>query len=581
MPPPTQAHSFVAAIRNADREPCLQESFLDPGYSTHCHRSPDGRLEVLFSLRRGETLSGTRLILGDDSEWRTSLGESCMAFGTFVEFDTSRNHLKILSSIVGLPPLFIYRDPALTLVTTDLYLLTRIPGVDLHFNAEAISDLCRTGHPLSGMTLFREASMVPGGYAVVLEAGGQLKQARSWAFGKQDEVESWNAYTELQAGAVRRALGALDVSSSFLSLTAGLDTRAIMALLVAEKKTLPAYTLSGETLTIDARTAGVLCRAYGFPHTTVVLDEGFFRDLPKYATEASRLSGGLASLDQAHEVYLYRSVARDRGARLSGNLGNQVARRGVERMSMRNADLSILSDQILSTTTARDHWYASQQLEGGALGFEFLIRSEVPYSSVGNYCIGNYFAIQQTPYANRGVIENVTRMPKDPHTAEEISILKLRLRDLKHRFLGQVRDRSFQVRVIKEAGGYLASYPINWGWRATGGVSLKGLTSGVLAFLDALAWSQRASSKALQRTFRALGISGLHEYKHTDLWLTSFLKDFVHDTLRSSTTRESGLFNNANLVRALEEHYSGRKSHEKEIMVALDLALAGAVFDCT
>lgn len=586
MTTPKRAQSFIVAIRGPGTGRCLQENILDSGYPKGFSRSEDDRLEAAFCLRRGETFPGNgsqsrqaiRLILGDDAEWRESLGETCMAYGTFVEFDTSRGYLKGVTSVVGLPPLFIYRDPALTVITSDLYLLTRISGVNLHFNVQAINDLCRIGHPVSGMTLFSEIALVSGGSSLVLEADGQLRQSPLWAFGRNEEVKDWASYTELQAGAIKRAMDAIDISKSFLSLTAGLDTRAIMAMLVAEKRFLPAYTLTGKTLTLDAMIARNLCRAYDFPHTAVVLGDSFFSDLPMYVTEASRLSGGLASLDQAHEIYFYRSTGRDMAARLSGNLGNQVGRRGVERVSMRNADVSILGDSIRRTVGRGDHWYANERSDDGGPDFEFLIRNEIPSSSVANYCIGNYFAIQQSPYANRWVIENVTYMPKPSRGEQKLSVFKLRLRDLKHRFFGDAPEQSFQVRLIRETGGYLASCAINWGWRAKGGVSLKGITYGSLAFLDALASSRRVDSGVIQRSLRAFGITGLQEFKHAGLWLRSYLRDFVYDTLLSFTTRNSGLFHNGNLAKALEEHYSARRSHEKEIVLALDLALAREIF---
>jgi hypothetical protein len=521
----------------------------------------------------------TRLILGDDAEWQESLGETCMAYGAFIEFDKTRSYLKLITSIVGLPPIFIYQDPALTILTSDIYLLTRTPGVNLHFDVQGINDLCRIGHPISGMTLFCEVTMVHGGAILVLEADGQLTQSPLWVFDrKQAECKNFPTYTELQADTIKRAMSAIGISKSFFSLTAGLDTRAIMAMLVAEKRSLPAYTLTGGTLTLDAMIAKKLCKAYHFPHDAVVLGDSFFSELPKYVAEASRLSGGLTSLDQAHEVYFYGCIDKDKVARLSGNLGNQVGRRGVEKVSMRNADPSILADSLRKFDGGRNHWYAHGRSDDGAPDFEFLIRNEIPSSSVANYCIGNYFAIQQSPYANRAVIENVACMPKDSGSKKELSLLALRLRDLKHRFLGNAPEQSFQVRLIGETGGYLASCPINWGWRAKGGVSLKGIMYGGLAFTDALAVSRGLRSGILMKVLDALGITGLHEYKHTDFWLRTFLKDFVHDTLLSSRTRHSGLFAVKNLTKILDEHYSSRRSHEKEIILALDLALARETF---
>src|SRR5207244_10977533 len=135
----------------------------------------------------------------------------------------------------------------------------------------------------------------------------------------------------------------IDLSGSCLSLTGGLDTRAILAVLVSEGTCLPAATLTGPTLSLDARAAQTLSKAYSFPHYLVRLDADFLHTLPTYVVEASRRSGGLTSLEEAGAVYLYRQLAGIGTRRLSGGFGNQVARQGFERISLRNADVSILT----------------------------------------------------------------------------------------------------------------------------------------------------------------------------------------------------------------------------------------------
>ena len=315
-----KVHSFIAVIKQKNSEELLQQAIFDTVHSAYFQRSEDGRIEIAFCFRSSEPYidinnhqSGqtTCLVFGDDAEWQESRGETCMVSGTSVEFNISSNYLKLVTSIVGLPPVFIYRDPISTIVTTDIYLLTRISGVNLHFNRQAVSDLCQIGYPVSGMTLFKEVMLVPGGSSLILEADGYLRQLSMAVFETEEEGMDWPAYVELQTDTLRKAMEAIDVSKSFFSLTAGLDTRAIMAMLVAENRSLPAYTLTGKRLTLDAMIAKDLCKAYHFSHTTVTLGDSFYSNLPNYITEASRLSGGLTCIDQAHEVYFYRSVGSE------------------------------------------------------------------------------------------------------------------------------------------------------------------------------------------------------------------------------------------------------------------------------
>ena len=75
-----------------------------------------------------------------------------------------------------------------------------------------------------------------------------------------------------------------------------------------------------------------------------------------------------------------------------------------------------------------------------------------------------------------------------------------------------------------------------------------------------------------------MGVEGLQEIKPYRSWLTDWLKDFVHDTLRSRATRDSGVFKPPELDRVLREHYVLGKPQTGTIMAALDLALAHQLF---
>ncbi len=584
---PTKCYMLVAVFRATRGKRLLTDRLDDSSGSWRWHGSDDGRIEIAFRERSATdgnyaaaaAASGlVRIILGDDAEWQSCHGESCMAAGTFAEFDVSKRYFRLLSSIVGLPPVFIYRNPGLTIITSDLHLLTQVHGADLHFSPRAVSDFCQIGHPILGMTLFREVSMVAGGASLVLGHDDQIEESLIPVAQAHADVGDWKAYLELQVATLRRAMQSIDISKSFLSLTAGLDTRTILAMLLEEQKIIPTRTLTGRTLSLDARSARDLSDAYGFPHSAVVLGDAFFRDLPKAAEEASRLSGGLSSVEQAHEIYFYTSIGAGYGARLCGNLGNQVGRRGVERVSMRNCDRTMLSDAIRSVGERDEHWYAGEKSIEGVPDFEFLVRKEIPASSVGNYCIGNSFAVQQSPYASRELIQNALAMPVDLRGNSELSVWELRLRDLKHRFLGQTADRSFQVQIIRDVGGYVASYPINWGWRAQGGVSLSGVLRGAVAFVDAIAVSRGALPGVLSDTLETMRISGRHEYVRSDLWLRSHLRAFVYDELFSKYANQSGLFEGRALAAILEDFFVRKRARVKDVLAALDLALASRVF---
>ncbi len=585
---PLKVQSFIAIIKKSARGSKKNKPAIvfDGKQTHHLLLSEDNKIEIAFILRKNNVKTPDlisdnygSLILGDDSEWEYTHGHKCMGNGVFIEYDLSRKYLKLMTSVIGLPPVFLYKESSRLIITSDLHLLTKITDLDLYFDSEGIKDFCEIGHPIQHRTLFRNTSMIQAGYSATVNEDCEIAIKKAWNLPDAKPQKDWNSYTELQIDAFNKSMRDFDLSDTFLSLTAGLDTRTVLAELIQNGTLLPAYTMSGKNISLDARIAKKLSRAYGMRHNIIMLDEEFHKDIPRYLLEASRLSGGLASLEQSTEVYFNTMVDGLYTARLSGNLGNQVGRRGTERISLRNADSSVLSGDFIETFSqnSREHWYTNKTRDG-LLDYEFLLQNEVPFSSASNYCIGNHFFIQQTPYADVRLIEVTRHAPRSEDQKDSLSLFQLRLKDLRHRFLGGPEIFSFQRKLIKRIGGVVASCPINWGWRAKGGLSFSGLIAGTLTFADAIACSKGFDSGLTGKGLKMARITGLHEFRYHKKWMKSYLKEFVIDTLSSNSAKNCGLFNLKNVNKMLKEHFLSVKCHHKALTFALDLALAQQIF---
>ena len=581
-PAPTdyvKVQSFIAVLHEYPKRTSMRTG--SHIFSGRCI-SYDERLHLAFSLRdrNKNTLPShaaklQRFIIGDDAECQDDSLATCMANAVTIEVDTARSYLHVTSSVVGLPPIFIYQDPKKIIVSSDVHLLHWVHNVNLHFSLSSIIEMSRIGHPTNGKTLFKEVEMLPTGSSFTWSRG-HIVTKRLWSY--TDYVRPSGPSTDLHRliCSFKRALASIDISRSFLSLTGGLDTRTILALLVANETYLPAYTITGHRPSLDAKISSHLCKEYGIRHELIVLDDTFLKDLPNYVMEASRLSGGLCSLDEAHEIYFYSVINKALKSRLSGNLGNQLGRQGTERVSMRNASGAVLHKELTSRQKRHDaSWHTGAMMKrGGAATLGFLIENELRAASLANYCIGNNYAVQQTPYATRSFIEEVLGYC---HDTDRESMRFLRLRDLRHRFIGHRAEKSFQVQIIRETGGHVSAYPINWGWTVNGRFSLSGRIGGGLAFLDA-ALTRYVPSLMGKHGPTAFFFTGMHNYKHTEYWLHHHLRDFVLDTLSSSAAVNSGLFDCLYLGNVLKEYYLCGQDHSKVIQFALDLALAQKIF---
>jgi asparagine synthetase B (glutamine-hydrolysing) len=533
------------------------------------------RIELLGDEeRRGDHApEASVFVLGDDSDWEPSvisLGNALM-----VHSDLPRQRLRIYTSIVGLPPVFLFEGRSRAVLASDVWSLRCWHDVDFALEPRAVHDVCRIGYPVDFRTLFAGISIVPGGSVVDVEPNGKITIGRVWNLPAVRPEPSWEAYTELQAGIFMKAVRRLDLRAAFLSLTAGLDTRTILAALLADGRTLPAYTMSWSDRSLDARTARDLCRAYGIPHGIVQFDESFAWEFPERVLAASRLSGGLSATEQATEVAFYERIGPGWRARVSGHLGNQVGRDGREQVSPRGGDLTMLGE-AMSPSGDDECCRAVHHLEtGGSLGGRSAVDNEVLFASVGNYAIGHHFVVQRSPYASRELIEAAARAPAETHMTPARSQFQTRVHDLRHRFLGEPIRRSFQRRIIGQIGGYAATCPINWGWRAEGGLSLRGACAGVLAFADALTTSRGLETGLLGRTLEALRIPARHDFRRLRKW---YSEAFLRDTLCRQEVREAGLLDMPVIERMLDDQFRRGRDHHVSLMLALDLTSAHLVF---
>lgn len=535
------------------------------------------------SIEQPQALSSSEsrwIILGDCSELDASAPLKPMANGAQILFEPSTQSLVAVTSIVGLPPLYLVESAGHTILTSDLLSLTAICPEGLAFDAEGVLDLCAYGFPVAYRTLFQGVRLVPGGSIVKWKAGKPAELSRAWEFEERERLKNWEAYTRKQMEAFFGSVRRMTLDQTFLSLTAGLDTRTILAALVKDDRKIPAYTLSGETLSLDARTARAVCRRYNIPHEIIPLGADFKKCLAECTLKASKHSGGLSSLGQAHQVYLYKKLGSRFTARISGNMGNQLGRKGVEHVRMRAADPRVLNPELQRRLSAKPRFaWASENTGGAKTGsYEFLFQQEFSFTQLGNYSIGDHYAVQQSPYATRDLIALCCEQPEQKESPNAVSPLRMRWKDLRHRFLGEPEEHSFQRRLIHEVGGVVASYPINWGWRARGGLALSGVFWGGLALIDA--YTERAGWVEGKRAhiLRSLQIAGLHEHRKPGNWLKHSLRELAYDELLSQASKSSGLFDVTEVSRLLDEHYSGKTSHHGALVFALDLALAAKNF---
>lgn len=569
-----QVKHFLLACSHVNDSTIIDKTIDSVGYSM-TFKSENGGTVLVSEPRSSKTsISNTfkPLVCGDNQDFNPT---ESMFLGNGIHIKKKANGSYLLaSSLSGLPALFIYKDSKFSIISDNIDSIAKLPFTSLHYDFQAVHELAMIGFPIKHRTLFKEITIIPAGSLVsVSDNKIDIKEA-SWQPSYEDHFDNNSQYVDKMSDLMQSAIKRMNIEHSFLSLTAGLDTRAILASLAINNKIIPAFTISGSRLTLDAMRGKQLCEYYHTPYQIVSIDNALPENLPEYAMRASRYSGGLSSIEQATEIYFYEMAGTNFEGRLSGNLGNQVGRSGSEGIGMRDASIDVLHSDLKNHKNSNDerHWFFQANTTADLLDPGFLIKRENLFAQINNYSIGHEMLTQQTPYADRELINTKFSEPQSNRDHPQ-TMSAIKFRDLKHRIIGQSLDHSFQCKVVQMAGGKVATCPINWGWTTDGGFSAGGLYYGSKAFADIAIGNKLDRIPGMKQLLNASGIKGFSSFHTQHTLYTKSMQHFIKEMLLKQSVRESGLFNNARLDELISNGLSDISNYS-EVVLTLDLALA-------
>jgi len=336
-------------------------------------------------------------------------------------------------------------------------------------------------------------------------------------------------------------------------------------------------TLAANENSLEAKLARAFCERYGAEHSVVQLGKGFVDGIADRLIKTARMTYGVSILSQSIDVYLYEQIGSGIVRRITGNLGNQIGRGGVEALSTSDPERSIWSDDLgaLLDRRACVPWFIERMNHNGFA--RVLFQQEISYSSTPNFVVGSHFAVQQSPYACRRQIELASAMFARSKNLRWFSRRYLKFRDLRHRICGTPISRSFQRQYLTWADELAADVPLNWGWKARGGWAKEWIGDSLLTAVDAASESGGSLGKIMTAIRRPTTMKWRDRPFHLVNWprlIRYELKDFVHDVLGSQVVRHSGAFDIAKLNKILSMHYTGERNFHSSIVRALEIGSA-------
>jgi asparagine synthase (glutamine-hydrolysing) len=423
------------------------------------------------------------------------------------------------------------------------------------FDQEGVAQFLSFGCTLGNRTLFRGVQLLPGASLWSFENGKCQKR-------KYFSPESWESQPILPAESFeaqfqetfKRVLPRYFESESRIgiSLTAGLDTRLIMACLPKSEKAPVCYTFSGQKQdTLDARLAGKVAAACGLKHEILRLGSDFFSNFASHADRTLYITDGCLGPLGAHEIYLNNQARALSPVRLTGVFGGEVLR-GVSMFKPLHLAHRLVDAELAETVASCKRRWSRD----GEHPVTFAAFREVPEQRFAIVAASRSQVTFRTPYLDNDIVALAYRAPVTVRMSSDctLSLVKANNPSLSKipTDMGEMgeanRLATASRRIFAKAACKLDYF------------RSEGLPHGLSRF-----------ESLLTQISSAWGIAGLHKYLPYRIWFQRELGEYVKDAISNVRTQQAPFWNRRFLEKMATDHIKGRNNYVFEINAVLTL----------
>jgi asparagine synthase (glutamine-hydrolysing) len=484
------------------------------------------------------------------------------AGGVFAGFlmDPRRATCLLFNDRYGAERLFLHQEGERTFFASEAKAILAVAPATRAFDADGLAQFLACGCTLGSRSLFRGIEVLEGGALLRFAPGKPL--ARHPYFDRS-EWEALDPVAEdgFVPGFSDRLKTAVAMSTRRppavgISLTAGLDSRMIMACLDAAPGEVPCYTFGSmyrETFDVSAgRQVATLCRQ---PHQVLELGRGFVRDAARYLSDAVFISDGYLGMSGAAELYCNRLARSIAPVRITGNWGGELLR-GVRAFKHLIPPGDFLSPDLVARVAASD---ARFRATGTQPPLSFTLFHQLPHQGYGRYAIERSQVVMRSPFLDDELVRWLYRAPAGTSGRCAVSVI--------------ARERPALLAIATDQGLLGAG---GAGAQLARGLYRRAVIKGEY-MVDHGAPHWLAS---LMRRVPGLGLEaaflGRNKFQHFRGWFGREWADFVRDTLLGDgRTGLDAWFDMGKVERMVEHHRSGWANHTDELDKLLTVAVAG------
>lgn len=487
-------------------------------------------------------------------------------------FDVDRKRILIFSDPFGLEPLYYYLNDTLFTFASVIKGLLCVPGVNRSVDLGTMASFWNFGYAMLDHTPFKHIHLLAPGTVFVLDLTSWHHESHTYAHlidlftGKETNKHDLNTVASVFHQAVQKRSADMDSVKLGLSLSGGLDSRAILGGVGKRAAGLTTYTL-GLPGCADERLAAKMADRCHCSHTFVPIDESALADFQGLAAMMVDLSDGLYHPHESTErVALNYLTTQPFDVMLRGH-GGEIAKAALaypvqatrEMNSMNSADVvgtlfdkaslaghgidmsELLSPSIFAATDGMAQRMFEQAAEPAIedninnidLCIYLYIDQWIRRQVVASLSLFRCKVGVRLPYLDRDFLTGLLSLP------------------VEQRWRGE-----FHKHFIHHYAPLLESIPDS----NTGAP----LTAGSLRLLI---------TDKVNAVLKRLGVTGFRHYTEFQKWQRKYFNDAIKEILFSEKCLDRGYYRVEGLRQVYDDHVSGKRSYGHFLGTAVAIEL--------
>src|SRR5260370_20982079 len=337
--------------------------------------------------------------------------------------DVKMRKVTLFSDRYGMSRIYLYEGEDEFIFASEAKSLLKIRPALRAIDPAALAQFLRFDCVMGNKTLFNGISLLP--------------PASSWSF-NGDAVPQKQSYFDFASWEGQATLKREEFYEKFeqtvsrvfpaymegtqpvaLSLTAGLDTRVILASAGEQRIALACYTFGGNWgETFDIRVARKLAALCNQPYEVITLNEQFLQEFPNYAEKSVYISDGAHDVSGAHDVYFNKIVRKLAPIRLTGKFGSEIIK---TRKLIRSGDFP---RNLLHSSFAPflDNAATFAQVSKRKHPLSRVVAEEIPWYEFGRVAIEQSETILRTPYMDNELVKLMYQAPPEVRTSRDLQM---------------------------------------------------------------------------------------------------------------------------------------------------------------